>query len=158
MVNGFSADTTNEEWVLKPETKMSDRRFAAVMNEVRSSLSSKDGLFFPSVLSHSNDEESLQLALDIQPDLHWFRGHFPGHPVLPGVVQLHWAVTIAIAYFGIRDVPCQVLRLKFKSIVVPPSTVDFTLVRAMPEDVRFAYTGDGRQYSEGQLRFNGPTR
>ena len=157
MVNGFSADITIEEWLLKTETKMSDRRFAAVMNQVRSSLSSRGGRFFPSVLAHSNDEESLQLALDIQPDLHWFRGHFPGHPVLPGVVQLQWAVTIAIAYFGIRDVPRQVLRLKFKSIVVPPSTVDLTLIRAMPEDVRFAYTGDWHQYSEGHLRFNGST-
>ena len=137
---------------------MSDQSFVAVLNDVRSSLSSSDGLSFPTVLSHSIDDESLRLVLDIQPDLLWFRGHFPGRPVLPGVVQLHWAVAIAIAYFGIRDVPDQVLRLKFKSIVVPPCTVELTLVRATSTDVRFAYTGDEQQYSEGQLRFNRPNR
>ena len=102
------------------------------------------------------DEESLRLGLDIEPDLNWFRGHFPGHPVLPGIVQLHWAVAIAIAYFGIRDVPDQVLRLKFKSIVVPPCTVNLAIVRSTPTDIRFEYTGNEQQYSEGQLRFNGP--
>ena len=133
---------------------MSDRSFDIILNDVRMSISGGVGLRFPPVLSHAIGDESLGLVFDIQPDLDWFRGHFPGHPVLPGIVQLHWAVAVAAAYFEIPEVPAEVLRLKFKSIVVPPCTVELTLARPAPTDVQFEYTGSERQYSQGRLRFN----
>jgi 3-hydroxymyristoyl/3-hydroxydecanoyl-(acyl carrier protein) dehydratase len=141
---------------------MSGRSFQDILNEVQLSfndLSFHDAgqSLFPPVLSHTISDSSLSLSLDIQPDLGWFRGHFPGKPVLPGVVQLNWAVVVAQAVFGIRELPGEVLRLKFKSIVVPPCTIVLTLTRPAQADVYFEYTGSERQFSQGQLRFPGST-
>ena len=44
----------------------------------------------------------------------YFQGHFPGQPVLPGIVQLHLAVLVCRALYGFDDAPQEVKRLKFK--------------------------------------------
>lgn len=108
----------------------------------------------PPVVSREEDNESVRLNLDIQEDLACFRGHFPGLPVLPGVVQLHWAVQVAREHFGLRGNPLDVQRLKFKSVVIPPVAIQLELKQTGPTDVRFAYSSPEHQYSEGRLRFD----
>ena len=109
----------------------------------------------PPVVSRSEADDSVRLSLDIHEDLACFRGHFPGVPVLPGVVQLHWAVQVAREQFGLRENPLDVQRLKFKSVVIPPAAIQLELIRVGPADVRFEYTSQGHQYSEGCLKFAG---
>ncbi|MBD2791253.1 hydroxymyristoyl-ACP dehydratase [Xenorhabdus sp. 42] len=41
----------------------------------------------------AQNEVIIQLYLD--PDLAWFRGHFPIQPLLPGVAQIDWAIHYA---------------------------------------------------------------
>ena len=107
------------------------------------------------VVSREEASDSVRLSLDIQEDLACFRGHFPGVPVLPGVVQLHWAVQVAREYFGLSGNPLDVQRLKFKSVVIPPAAIQLELVRVGPADVRFKYSSPAHQYSEGCLKFAG---
>ena len=108
---------------------------------------------FPNILSRLEDGDTRRYELDISEELIWFRGHFPGYPVLPGVVQLRWAVELSQENFAIRTVPGEVMRLKFKSIIVPPIAVELTLVQLGPSRVQFGYTGQGQEYSQGQLIF-----
>jgi ApeI dehydratase len=108
---------------------------------------------FPRVISQLEDLTTLRLLLDIDADLEWFRGHFPDNPVLPGVVQLHWAIGVAQTCFGYLDTPNEILRLKFKSIVTPPKIVELALSRPRTGEVQFDYTGLGQQYSQGRLKF-----
>ena len=57
-----------------------------------------------------------------------FAGHFPGRPVLPGVVQLDWAVRLAASCFGFRFRPALRVRVKFMRIIAPdPDRVSVTL-------------------------------
>ncbi|PHM69837.1 hydroxymyristoyl-ACP dehydratase [Xenorhabdus kozodoii] len=35
------------------------------------------------------------MAIGIDPNLDWFRGHFPIQPLLPGVAQIDWAMHYA---------------------------------------------------------------
>jgi 3-hydroxymyristoyl/3-hydroxydecanoyl-(acyl carrier protein) dehydratase len=112
-----------------------------------------DGL--PGVVSVASDVRELSLGLDIPPELGWFRGHFPARPVLPGIVQVHWAVLVSSAYFGLSGVPTVINRLKFKNVIVPPSVVELSVARLTNSEVSFGYTGAGKMYSEGRLVFNG---
>ena len=109
--------------------------------------------YFPSILSRYDDSPHRRILLEISPGLGWFRGHFPGNPVLPGVLQLHWAVIVSMAYFGFDSVPAEIKRLKFKNVVIPPRVVELTISRSGQHEVRFVYSGLGLRHSEGRLIF-----
>ena len=109
---------------------------------------------FPTILSQVEDGKTLRFTLDITGELIWFRGHFPGFPVLPGVVQLRWAVELSQKHFAHRYPPLEIMRLKFKSIIVPPLGIDLTLTASGPAAAEFAYTGQGKEYSQGKLIFD----
>jgi hypothetical protein len=77
---------------------------------------------------------------------------------LPGVVQVHWAVLVSSAYFGLDGVPTVINRLKFKNVIVPPTVVELSVTRSTKVEVSFGYAGAGKQYSEGRLVFDGEVR
>lgn len=110
---------------------------------------------FPRVLSRINDGSGERVLLDISTDMDLFEGHFPGDPVLAGVVQLHWAVCAARTLFRIDEVPVEIKRLKFKGIVCPPSILELALSRLGENEVQFHYTSLGQVNSEGRLKFGG---
>lgn len=74
------------------------------------------------------------VELDVDPNLEVFRGHFPGNPVFPGVLQIEAAAQSCLwAYLGVlpegSPLP-EVLfvaidEYKFKRPVVPPATLRF---------------------------------
>ena len=109
---------------------------------------------FPKIISRIEDGSELYFELDITKDLVWFQGHFPGFPVLPGVVQLHWAAELSQENFGFETGPREVTNLKFKSIIVPPVAVELTLKQTGPAHARFTYKGQGQEYSQGKLVFS----
>lgn len=108
---------------------------------------------FPQLLSCFEDGNMRRFELDITEGLSWFQGHFSGFPVLPGVVQLRWAVELSQQHFGFALGPREVMRLKFKSIVVPPIAIELTLTQVGPAQVQFGYTGQGQEYSQGRMVF-----
>lgn len=112
---------------------------------------------YPRVLSHTANESDARLSLEISPDLIWFRGHFPDQPVLPGVIQLHWAVLTAQACFGLTSIPAEVKRLKFKNIISPSTTLDLAVNLRTANEVQFTFDDAGAQFSEGRLVFSEET-
>ncbi len=107
----------------------------------------------PPIVASNAETDCLKLTLGIREDLGCFRGHFPQMPVLAGVVQVHWAVELAMEHFGLHEQPLEVHRLKFKNVALPPLDIELTLTRSNTTDIRFVYTSPGHQYSEGLLRF-----
>lgn len=95
------------------------------------------------------------LSLDIVPQLRVFDGHFPGAPVLPGVVQLDWAVAYARKAFA--DLPPRFLRaeqLKFQQPVLPPLQLELALEwNAAAGQLAFRYTSQKGTHSSGRLQF-----
>jgi 3-hydroxymyristoyl/3-hydroxydecanoyl-(acyl carrier protein) dehydratase len=93
-------------------------------------------------------DTELRLAAD-HPAL---AGHFPGHPLYPGVVLLDAAITEIERHFGItvRSLPSA----KFLAPVLPGSRVRLTAERRDPE-VRFELSVRGSVVARGALRWQG---
>ena len=72
---------------------------------------------FIDIKQSANDK--IQATVKITEDSSWFAGHFPGDPILPGIVQLEMVVA-AISRSGNNDLWIQNLsRIKFKKIIRP---------------------------------------
>lgn len=70
---------------------------------------------------------AVELDLDIRAELHWFKGHFPDFPILPGVVQIHWAVEMARAWLGLPLASAREFQIKFKAVIVPGDRLTLSL-------------------------------
>jgi 3-hydroxymyristoyl/3-hydroxydecanoyl-(acyl carrier protein) dehydratase len=121
-------------------------------------LSSQIDGDFPRIVAIDEDGETATLQLEITPDLSCFRGHFPGEPVLAGIIQTHWAVQVASVLYGLGGPPQHIKRLKFSNIIVPPRIVELTLARHGEREVQFRIQGEGLQHSQGRLVFPGSGR
>ncbi|MFA5938392.1 MAG: hypothetical protein WC809_03460 [Sinimarinibacterium sp.] len=87
-------------------------------------------------------------ALDVLPD------HFPGYPMLPGVVQLGWAVRAAQREYGVSGELARVSALKFMQPLRPGRQLTLRLEKLGAQDVAFAYIAGETVQSSGRLRFN----
>ncbi len=52
-----------------------------------------DSSLLPALLARQATSDSVQLLLHLSADLHWFAGHFPGAPLLPGSPSCNWPFT-----------------------------------------------------------------
>ena len=81
----------------------------------------------PIRVSQTRQDDEWRLVLDVPLDLAHFAGHFPTAPVLPGVVQVDWALSLARELmtlpprFGGMEV------LKFQQLVRPGDRIGLTL-------------------------------
>lgn len=72
-------------------------------------------------------EAELELDVEIPPTLLWFQGHFPGRPILPGVVQMDWAVHWGREELGLPLLAAQEFQIKFKSVIAPGDRLTLAL-------------------------------
>ena len=66
-----------------------------------------------------SDKNEIEAEIQVPPDSPWFRGHFPGEPILPGVAQIGM-VKDAIRQARDQDLKVTgVRRVRFKQIIRP---------------------------------------
>ena len=76
----------------------------------------------------------VETALTVPHDHPAFAGHFPGQPLLPGVVLLGWACNALGAAIG-RPVPqCTAVAAKFLQPVGPRETLSTVHLRKSADD------------------------
>ena len=94
------------------------------------------------------------VSLDIVPQLRVFDGHFPGAPVLPGVVQLDWAVLFGRQAFQLPQRFLRAEQLKFSQPVLPPLQLELALDwNDSTRQLHFKYSSQLGQHSSGRLVF-----
>jgi 3-hydroxyacyl-[acyl-carrier-protein] dehydratase len=109
----------------------------------------------PEVLHRQRVDDGVCLQLEIRPDLKWFIGHFPGRPVLPGVVQIAWAVYFSRESFAFPSGVSSLDQIKFKRPIGPGRHVILLLGRRSADNiVRFEYRDDHASLATGLLTFS----
>ncbi|NBA94000.1 AMP-binding protein [Pseudomonas sp. R5(2019)] len=107
----------------------------------------------PEVLEHSTVNDEQRWTLYVPQDLAVFSGHFARTPVLPGVVQVDWAIRLGCEHLapGARFTGMEVL--KFQNLVRPGDTLELNL-RFDPArgKLYFSYRNDaGAACSSGRI-------
>lgn len=112
---------------------------------------------WPDLLSVHEHDDRIEMQLFINADLQWLQGHFPEQPVLAGVVQTHWAGTLAQHLFAPQQPLIRIDNLKFQNVILPLQNVCLELKRQTPSAaVTFRYRDPEKLdlvFSEGKLIF-----
>jgi 3-hydroxymyristoyl/3-hydroxydecanoyl-(acyl carrier protein) dehydratase len=110
--------------------------------------------WMPIVSDLASDERGLSCTLVVPYDLRIFRGHFPGRPIVPGVMQVGWAVTLSRDH-GLAEGPLNgIPAAKFNRIVRPGMLLAARIERGLqPGQVQFAYSSRDAAVATGKLQF-----
>ncbi|QTD33902.1 acyl-CoA synthetase family protein [Pseudomonas fluorescens] len=106
----------------------------------------------PEILEQAETGGEWNLQLSVPPDLAYFSGHFPKAPVLPGVVQVEWALNLGRQLLNLPGAFAGMEVLKFQQLVRPGDEIQLHL-RFDPErgKLYFAYRNDTATCSSGRI-------
>ena len=106
----------------------------------------------PEILEQAEAEGEWNLQLSVPPDLAYFSGHFPKAPVLPGVVQVEWALNLGRQLLNLPGAFAGMEVLKFQQLVRPGDEIQLHM-RFDPErgKLYFAYRNDTATCSSGRI-------
>lgn len=106
----------------------------------------------PHLLKFKDRGGTVELSLVIPHDLMYFRGHFPTLPILPGVVQIAWAMNYSRRHFDLGESCAKTLRIKFRRLIRPGDRLVLTLVhRTAHSEIEFSYTDQQGTLSSGRI-------
>jgi len=107
----------------------------------------------PTVLSCTESENSVELLLKVDADIHYFLGHFEGHPILPGVAQIDWVIFFAKQYLNIFSIFDGMEVIKFQVPILPDSEI--TLILKWDKEkakLYFTYLSDLGKHASGRIK------
>lgn len=106
----------------------------------------------PQISEVTLDANTVAMTIVIPRDLDYFRGHFPSLAVLPGVVQLDWALQYAKLYLDLAPAWARTLRIKFRRLIRPGDRLILTVTyRSARDEIEFTFAGDDGLRSSGRI-------
>ena len=117
-------------------------------------LFQEENIVKPLVLSVVESENRVEMVLQVPESIRYFKGHFPDHPILPGVAQVDWAAEYSKQYFQ-PSAPFRRLEVvKFHEFILPQAKVSLVLsYRPEQQKVTFTFTGEDCKHSSGRIIF-----
>ena len=106
----------------------------------------------PRILGEERFENGLEWSCEVPDDLVYLEGHFPVQPIVPGVVQIAWAIALGSALLGSEPEIERIEALKFREVLGPG--VRFRLrveLAAARGQLRFQLCNDESEFSSGRL-------
>ncbi|TDV66049.1 acyl-coenzyme A synthetase/AMP-(fatty) acid ligase [Pseudomonas sp. LP_7_YM] len=106
----------------------------------------------PELTSQQKEGEELLLELQVPLDLAYFTGHFPGTPILPGVVQVDWAIALGQRLLNLPPRFAGMEVLKFQQLVRPGDRITLALRFDQARGkLYFAYRNGDAACSSGRI-------
>jgi len=108
----------------------------------------------PELLEEARVGANVNLRLRVPVTLEHFAGHFPQFPILPGVVQIDWAVRFARRHFAMPRDCYGVHAFKCRAPVAPGAELRLTLgYDEARSTLDFSYAEAQRAVSSGTIVF-----
>ena len=107
----------------------------------------------PTVRAVRRSGAQAELELFIPASLDFFPDHFPRLAILPGVVQIDWAVTLAREHLELRGTFRGMRNIKFVNVVRPDTALLLSLDHGTPGELNFSYRAGERVFSSGRVLF-----
>ena len=93
-------------------------------------------------------------AFQVEAEHPAFADHFPGRPLLPGVVQVDWALRLGRRVYGEMGTFEALEHLKFQAPILPGEPISLRLDWAPAKgELAFEYWGNQGRKSSGFARF-----
>jgi acyl-CoA synthetase (AMP-forming)/AMP-acid ligase II len=109
---------------------------------------------FPRVRLLEQDRKRAVFELTAPVDLFYFDGHFPGAPILPGVVQIGWAISYGRQSFDLPPVFLGIYALKFQQVIPPELPVTLELIHDEAKScLAFKLSSQAGQHGSGRILF-----
>jgi acyl-CoA synthetase (AMP-forming)/AMP-acid ligase II/3-hydroxymyristoyl/3-hydroxydecanoyl-(acyl carrier protein) dehydratase len=100
------------------------------------------------------DAQRVVLELTAPSNLFYFDGHFPGVPILAGVVQIHWVIAYGQQCFDLPPVFLGIHALKFQRIITPEKPFTLELVHEPAKScLSFKITSRVGMHTSGRVMF-----
>lgn len=111
-------------------------------------------ILLPEIDTLERTPEGLSLHFTVPAELGYFAGHFPEVPLLPGVVQIGWAVELGRRYVPFDAQFRALAGVKFMRVIQPGATVALQLAfDPGARELAFEYRSDGQPCSGGRVLF-----
>lgn len=108
----------------------------------------------PEILDCRTENGEVRLSLSLEPALFYFDGHFDEAPILPGVVQIDWALAQARRHFDLEGSFHRIETLKFFKVLPAGAQVTLALeFDAAKKRLVFSYRSADATHSAGRIKF-----
>ena len=81
----------------------------------------------PTPYSETLADDGAWWTFTVPADHALFEGHFPGHPILPGVVALGWMLAAAERFLHRPLGAVELLNVKFQVVILPGAELELTV-------------------------------
>ena len=112
-------------------------------------------VLYPDILNVRHGEDaSVVLDMYVPASLAHFSGHFPEMPILPGVIQVDWAIRFARQYLVLDGAFSALENIKFLALIFPDTRLQLALKwDAHARRLDFSYANSRRKFSTGRVAF-----
>ncbi|WP_332853716.1 AMP-binding protein [Duganella sp. S19_KUP01_CR8] len=106
----------------------------------------------PQLRELEREPQRVLLEVSAPANLLYFDGHFDVAPILPGVVQVDWAIHYGRHYFNLPPQFKGINALKFQQVIQPETPVQLELLHdAAKSCLQFRYVSDAGQHASGRV-------
>ncbi|MBV1915856.1 MAG: AMP-binding protein [Pseudomonadales bacterium] len=160
LIKGFKSELANEfEAVVLPRRwRFTDQipynPQGKISLESLQLMFEKEPVIWPKIIHQSVDGAQLLMECVAPAELAYFKGHFEEQPILPGIVQVHWAEAYGRQFLPLTGRFIRLEVIKFQKVIVPDQVLTITLKYDSEKmKLTFKYESDAGVHSSGRVCF-----